>query len=331
MRNFLRLNILCALSCVLCVSCSDDDNDDLIGNWVAKSTFNGSARANSAFFTIGTKGYMGTGYDSDDYLKDFWVYDMETNFWQQKADFPGLERSSAIGFAIDNTGYIGTGYNGDINDELEDFYKYNADTNTWEQIADFGGGVRRGAIGFASSTNGYVGTGYNGSNDQKDFWKYNPLQDQWEEIAGFGGEKRRDATSFVIGDTAYIATGISNGIYQEDFWAFDLSTESWTELSDLEDDDDYEITRSASVGFTIMGKGYIACGENYGAINTVWEYDPSTDKWIERTEFELLDRQNPVVFNDGLRAFVALGRNGTYYLDDNMEFFPTQEQDDDDN
>ena len=38
-----------------------------------------------------------------------------------------------------------------------------------------------------------------------------------------------------------------------------------------------------------------------------------------------------ILTGSGEKAFVALGRNGTLYLDDNMEFFPTQEQDDDDN
>ncbi|MEZ4801709.1 MAG: kelch repeat-containing protein [Gelidibacter sp.] len=332
MKISLKVNMICALACLIFVGCNkDDDEDDLIGNWVAKSTFNGSARASSAYFTIGSKGYMGTGFDSDDYLNDFWVYDMETNFWQQKADFPGLERSSAVGFSIGNDGYIGTGYNGDQNDELQDFYKYNTDSNTWEQIADFGGGVRRAAIGFASSSNGYVGTGYDGSNDKKDFWRYDPTSDTWEEIAGYGGDKRRDATSFTLGNIAYIGTGISNGIYQEDFWSFNLDSEAWTQLTDLDDDDDYNITRSSAVGFTISGKGYVACGEVSGPLKSVWEYNASSDTWTERTGFELLGRQNPVIFNDGSRAFIALGRNGSYYLDDNMEFFPNQTQDDDDN
>ncbi|WP_452232284.1 Kelch repeat-containing protein [Lacinutrix sp. MEBiC02595] len=316
-------------------SCSnDDDDDDNVGNWVKKSTFNEDARSSAAAFTIGNMGYMGTGYDGDDYYKDFWSYNMDTNSWQQLSDFPGIERSSATSLVINNEGYIGTGYNGDSNEELSDFYKYNANTNVWSQIADFGGSPRYGAVGFSSDSYGYVGTGYDGS-DKKDFWKYDPIADTWQENFGFGGDKRRDAVTFTIGNDAYLATGISNGVYEEDFWVFNLDTETWTELEDLDDDDDddddYDITRSSAVAFTIGGKGYIACGEYVTSISTVYEFNPSNQDWEEKTDFELFSRRDAISFSNGERAFVALGRNGTLYLDDNMEFFPNQEQDDDDN
>ncbi|WP_246296577.1 Kelch repeat-containing protein [Winogradskyella vidalii] len=315
---------------VLFYNCSDDDDDDTSGNWVKKSTFNEEARSNSAAFTIGNIGYMGTGYDGSDYYKDFWSYDIDTNSWQQLSDFPGLERSSATTFVINNEGYMGTGYNGDYSDELADFYKYNPVTNSWTQIADFGGSARYGAVGFSSDTHGYVGTGYDGS-DKKDFWKYSPSTDSWEESLGFGGDKRRDGVTFTIGNEVYLATGVSNGVYEEDFWVFDLDTEVWTELEDVDEDDDDYITRSNAVAFTMNGKGYIACGEYSYSISSVYEYTPSTESWDEKTEFELYARRDAIAFSNGQRAFVALGRNGTLYLDDNMEFFPNDEQDDDDN
>jgi len=314
----------------LFTSCSDDDDDDTLGNWVKKSTFNEEARSSSSAFTIGNIGYMGTGYDGSDYYKDFWSYNMDTNSWQQLSDFPGIERSSATSFVIGNNGYMGTGYDGDLNEELSDFYKYDVSLNSWTQIADFGGTARYGAVGFGSDNYGYVGTGYDGS-DKKDFWKYNPTTDSWEEIYGFGGDKRRDGVTFAIGNEVYLGTGISNGVYELDFWSFNLDTEAWTQHDDIDEDDDDYIYRSNAVAFTIDGKGYIACGEYSGSISTVYEYTPSSDSWEEKTAFELFARRDAIAFGDGSRAFVALGRNGTLYLDDNMEFFPNAEQDDDDN
>jgi hypothetical protein len=43
-------------------------------------------------FSIGNKGYLGTGLDHDypSYKKDFWEYDPVANAWTQKADFGGL-------------------------------------------------------------------------------------------------------------------------------------------------------------------------------------------------------------------------------------------------
>ncbi|WP_040756717.1 Kelch repeat-containing protein [Winogradskyella psychrotolerans] len=329
-KSAIRLLYLGALLALFYSCNSDDDDEETLGNWVKKSTFNEESRSSSSAFTIGNIGYMGTGYDGSDYYNDFWGYNMDTNSWQQLSDFPGVERSSAVSFVIGSDGYMGTGYNGDTNDELSDFYKYKVGTNSWTTIADFGGSARYGAVGFGSDSFGYVGTGNDGS-DKKDFWKYSPVSDSWEEVFGFGGDKRRDGVTFTLGNEVYLATGVSNGVYETDFWSFNLDTEVWTQLTDVDDDDDDYVYRSNAVAFTMDGKGYIACGEYSGSLSTVYEYTPSTETWEEKTPFELYARRDAIAFSDGARAFVALGRNGTLYLDDNMEFFPNAEQDDDDN
>lgn len=327
MKNRKTFLITILTMAVIFSSCSTDDDEDR-GNWVDASAFDGIPRANAASFTIGDYGYMGTGYEGDDYLTDFWQYDINGNYWVQKADFPGVGRSSASGFAVDNKGYIGIGYDGD--DELSDFWEYNPETNLWEQKANFGGGVRRAAIGFGANSTGYIGTGYDGDYDKKDFWKYNPETDAWTQLLGFGGNKRKDGTAFVINDKVYIGTGVTNGIYQVDFWKFDPSTEDWTRLQDLNEDDDYNIVRSNAVSFTMDGLGYVTTGYYGGVISTVWEYDPSDDEWEEITALEASARQDAVSFSNGSKAFVALGRTGSLYLYDAYEIHPQEDYDDED-
>lgn len=326
-KDFFRKSNPLFLGITLCVvlltGCSDDD-DTSIGNWVVGTVFDGAPRSSAASFVIGEFGYAGTGYDGDFYLNDFWQYNVNGGFWVQKADFPGEGRSSAVAFSVNNMGYIGTGYNG--TDELNDFYAYNTTTNTWTQIADFGGTTRRAAVAFNSATNGYVGSGFDGDNDRKDFWRYDPATDTWEELFGFGGNKRREGTAFTIGTKVYFGTGSSNGINLDDFWVFDTTTEIWTRLNDLDDDNNYTIERSNAVGFAIGSYGYIAGGDG----NSVWEYDPSTDKWDEKTNFEGTPREDGLAISTGTRAFVLLGRFGNFYFDDMYEFFPFEEYDDED-
>lgn len=320
--------VWCSLIALCMLSCSSDDDDDKLGNWVGSSVFDGTPRSSAIAFTLGNKGYMGTGFDGDDYLNDFWSYDMDGNFWSQLADFSGSPRSSAVAFAVENRGYVGSGFDGD--NELSDFYKYDPTTNTWSVTAAFEGTARRGAIAFNSETSGYVGTGFDGDNDKKDFWKYSPQTDTWVELVGFGGTKRREATTFSIGNKVYMGTGVSNGLDQEDFWVFDTTTEKWSELEDL-DTDDYDVRRSSSVGFSIGDKGYLVGGSQAGGITTsVWEYNPATDFWDEKTSFEGITRQDAISFYNGTKAFVTLGRSGNLYLDDNWEFFPFEEEDEDD-
>lgn len=308
---------------MITIGCSDDDDDDY-GNWIESSDFDGDARANAVSFVIGNKGYLATGYDGDDYLVDVWEYSAEGNYWVQKADFPGTARSGAVGFELNGVGYLGTGYDGD--DKLNDFWAYDATTNTWEPRADFIGTERYGAIGFSVSGNGYIGTGYDGS-ELKDFYKYNDVADSWGQSVGYSGSKRKDAATFTIGNKVYLGTGIHNGIYEEDFYVFDGDTEVWTKLTDLDEEDEYSITRSGSVGFTLDGKGYYVSG-NY--TQDVWEYDPSDDTWDELASFEGSGREDASGFNFGDRAFITMGKSGSYYFDDIWEFKPLEEVDEDD-
>lgn len=323
--------MLLALTTLTILSCSKDDEEDL-GNWTTSSTFDGVARSKASSFVIGNKGYVGCGYDGDDYLNDFWEFDIEAGYWIQKADFPGAKRSSATSFSIGNNGFIGTGYDG--NDELTDFYKYDNLANTWTPIADFGQSKsRRSAIGFSSDSYGYVGCGYDGVNDKKDFWRYDPIADTWTELFGFGGNKRRDAASFRINDKVYFGTGSSNGINLSDFWSFNLADESWTKLNNIDDtdnnsfDDDYTIKRGNAVGFTIGNYGYICTGNGNA---TTWEYNPVTDRWTKKTTFEASNRVDANAISNGQRAFVFFGRSGNLYLDDMYEFKPFDDQVDND-
>ena len=95
------------------VSCTNnDDEEELLGNWIKKSSFDGPARSSAASFVIGSYAYVATGYTGDEYLKDLWAYNSDGDYWEQKADFTGVARSSASGFSIEGNGYIGLGYDG---------------------------------------------------------------------------------------------------------------------------------------------------------------------------------------------------------------------------
>ncbi|MEI6864810.1 kelch repeat-containing protein [Flavicella sp.] len=309
------------------ISCSDDDDVEY-GNWVESSSFDGNARSSSVSFVIGDKGYVVSGYDGDDYLSDLWEYDSEGDFWIKKADFPGVARSGAVGFSINGIGYFGTGFDGDY--ELNDFWSYDPVVNIWTQEADFLGSERYGAVGFAVNGKGYIGTGFDGS-ELKDFYKYDPETGEWILSTGFGGDKRKDAVTFVIGDKAYMGTGIHNGSYENGFYVFDGVTETWTQLTDLDDDDaDYSVLLSNGVSFTLDGLGYIATGGASGVSLNLWIYDPSTDTWDEGSYFEGSARQDACAFSFTNRAFIFMGRSGSYYFDDNWEFRPDEEVDEDD-
>lgn len=335
MNNF-KKGILFAtlLSGLFFTGCSnDDDDDELIGNWIKKSAFDGPARSSAVSFVIGDYAYVATGYTGDEYLKDLWAYNSNGDYWEQKADFGGTGRSSASAFELNGKGYVGLGYDG--TNRLKDFYQYDPVSNSWTAKADFAGTARYGAVGFQVGGKAYFGTGYDG-NYLKDFYQYNDTDNTWKLVSGYSGNKRRHATVFVINDLAYLGTGVNNGTYQEDFYEFNPATEVWTRLRDIDQDDDddyswnddYAITRSNASSFSLNGLGYIVGGEG---IKTVWEYNPSTDLWVERTALEGASRTDAVGFAINNRGFLMLGKIGSTYFDDAWEFKPLEEQNDDDN
>jgi len=327
---FLKL-IVFSLLLTFIPGCSDDDDDDddYVGNWVELSDYEGVPRSGAAVFVIDGIAYVGTGYDGTDRLTDFWKFDPDANNWTRIADFPGTARNGAVGFSANGKGYIGLGYDG-VN-KLKDFYEYNPTTNTWDTIPEFGGTARYGAVAFSIDDKGYVGTGYDGS-DQKDFWQYNPSSKQWTLINSIGS-KRRYAVSFVIDGKAYVCTGINNGVYESDLSVYDPSTGLWTkkraitDVSDDDYDDDYTgITGMNKVAFTVNSKGYVATGGTGSAGTSVWEYDPSTDLWVQKTAIEASGRIEAVGFGIGSKGYITTGRSSSYYFDDLWGFKPDDEQ-----
>jgi N-acetylneuraminic acid mutarotase len=295
------------------------------GNWVQKANYVGNARIGLVGFSIGSKGYFGTGEDIA-YFNDFWEYDPSANTWTQKADFGGGPRSQAVGFSIGNKGYIGTGAGiGIIN--RKDFWQYDPVSNSWTQKANFGGTARNSAVGFGIGNKGYIGTGFDITiNPTGDFWEYDPASDVWTRKADFAGAARDNAVGFSIGNLGYIGTGFGNLpiIFKNDFWEYNPSTDLWTRKADFGG-----AGRSYATGFSIGTRGYIGTGYNQpppdNDLKDFWEYDPSADSWTQKADFSGCARIDASGFSIGNRGYIGTGTGhilpGVY--NDFWEFNPS--------
>lgn len=197
------------------------NNSHSQGVWTQKADFGGTGRYSAAGFSIGTKGYIGTGRNlpSTTY-QDFWEYDPSNDSWMQKADFGGTPRQGAVGFSIGNKGYIGTGADGTGN--KDDFWEYDPANNSWKQIADYPGGTSWGAVSFVIGSKAYMGMGWSGIG-RKDFWEYNPGTDSWSQIASCPGPGGGPAAGFSIDGKGYVGTGndSANNSPSNQFWEYD--------------------------------------------------------------------------------------------------------------
>lgn len=200
---------------------------DPAGNsWTPIADFTGTARYQGEAFSIGTKGFVGTGWNQVSFFNDFWEYNSITDSWNQKTNFPGSARESCTGFTIGSYGYMGLGL--DANGVKSDFYRFDTTLNSWTAISDFPV-IDFDAASFVIGNKAYVGTGctsYTTLNFINNFWEYNPATDIWRNIANIGSIARAAAVSFTIDSVGYCGIGSYNNAtqYLKDFWKYSPGT-----------------------------------------------------------------------------------------------------------
>jgi hypothetical protein len=307
-------------------------NDTLpANNWRPRAFFGGNARSGAVGFSIGNKGYIGTGYLSTyQPIKDFWEYDSSLNSWTQKADFGGAARLNAVGFSIANKGYVGTGtiniFSSTTSGDLKDFWEYDPTNNSWTEKAFFGGAARYAAVGFSIGAQGYIGTGvttlidpdtgFAYPEDKKDFWEYYPSINIWTQKNDFPGTARGSAVGFSIGNKGYIGTGVSTTGYKKDFYEFNPATLLWTPKANF-----LGSARYVAMGFSIADKGYIGGGlDSAGYKKDFYQFNPTSNTWLQKADFNTFASNNAGVgFSIGNNGYIGTGSDTKGFLEYNTQ------------
>ena len=289
------------------------------GTWTQKANFGGAKRCGAIGFSIGNKGYLGTGVGAIyNMLNDFWEWDQSTDVWTQKANFPDTTVCWATGFSIANKGYICTGFNWATGQMYNDLWEYDSALNTWKQKASFPGTRRNGAVVFTIGFKGYMGTGQDdNANMTNDFWEYDAVSDTWNQKANFPLQGRAWAVGFSIGNKGYACSGAKTSICTgyKDFWEFDPATNVWSPKATLP-----TRIRDNATGFSIGNFGYIGmgdsvCGNQNNSINLfdLWQYNPYTNSWMQMANYGGGKVAAAASFVIGCKGYV-----GTGYLYDNL-------------
>ncbi len=315
MKNFLFKIITGPLSFIFC-------NSLLFSQqyvWVQKADFPGTARCATVFFTIGNKGYMGTGFENI-LKKDFWEYDPVLDSWTQKADLTGPQRFNAAHFSIGNKGYVGLGSSTyPFYTWVTDFWEYNPASNTWVQKGNFPGNGRYTTISFSIGNKGYMGTGWDQSTPYyKDFWEYDPASDIWTQKSDFAGIQRQSTAFFVIGNKGYAGFGATGSSIYNDLWEYNPVNDLWTQMANLPGS-----IRNNACAFSIGNYGFVGLGSiTYPVLsflNDFWKYDPSVNSWTQITSFGGTARYAVASFSIGCNAYVGTGRDASGFTNDFWE------------
>lgn len=220
-------------------------------------------------FTIGNKGYVGTGRLSNgSYSKNFYTYDPALNTWTQIADLPGVERRGAVAFSVNGKGYVGTGqtFSGNAND----FYEYNPTLDQWIVRSNLPGLPRTSSVAFSIGNFGYVGTGNTNSGSANDFYQFDPLTNTWTIKASVGTFNRQEATGFAVNGFGYIGTGddYSSGNNYSDMWEYDPLMNVWIQIEDFAG-----TPRRYLTSFVIGSRAYTGTGTSGTNFRDFWMFD----------------------------------------------------------
>lgn len=296
-------------------SCMQLTQGGVANTWCRQMDFKAGARTEGVGFSIGNKGYIGTGADLvAAQHRDFWEFDPALNEWTQKANFGGVERFDAVGFSIGNKGYIGTGYIGTA--YLKDFWEYDPISNQWLQKADCGDIPRGFAFSFSIGNKGYIGSG---SDDffstRTDFLEYDPDLNTWTPKATV--VPRNVGVGFSIGNKGYLGLGTDGSTSYNDFWEYDPTDTSngfdvnnnpkgkWNQKASFPG-----APRYGSAGFSIDNKGYIGTGYD-GNFNykDFFEFDPISNTWVQKADFGGETRGYGIGFAIGKNGYIGIGNN----------------------
>ena len=261
-KQFSLIAVIIALT-IGTASCEDEDNEELLGNWVETGIdFPGTARGGAVCFKIGNKAYVGTGANTTrtedkERYRDFYCFDGDTYAWSAR-----WERTMQ------------------------------GVTSMPEAAA-----ARNGGVGFTLNGKGYVGLGYDGTNYLRDFWEFDPegtpdasdypsiadtLLEEitatgcWTQVASYPGDSCRYSVAFVIGEYAYVGSGEDYDDNKlSDFYRFDGT--SWEAIPSL------GRPRAQASAFVceVDGQeyGYVVGGNNSGAVDWFQRYNPETNAW----------------------------------------------------
>lgn len=129
--------------------------DPVANTWTVKASMPGGQRSYAVGFSIGSKGYAGTGNINGNAVRDFYEYDPVADTWTSKANIGTINRLQSFGISMNGKGYVGGGGQGY---DPTGFYEYDPTANSWTAKATIPI-ARAGAVGFAIGTKLYMGTG----------------------------------------------------------------------------------------------------------------------------------------------------------------------------
>lgn len=264
-----------------------------------------------------------TVYRGDSVLKDFWMYDADSNKWTEKAFIPGTKygRAHPVAFSIKNKGYMGLGYDNDSIKFLG--HTINTRVDKWLDSIE----VNLVSVGppavykidtFWRYDTVVISTTTIFTDDIKmmgDLWEYDTATNKWRQRPDYPGPKSSNAIALTLDTTAMVGLGrvLAPNTYLDSFYLYRPSDSSWKRLAPFPSSN-----RHSVAGFSLGFLGYIVCGNDGLPKRDFYEYNAISNTWDRLPDYPITDSARFFTISGrvGLMGYVGLGSDNKDLFDD---------------
>lgn len=253
----------------------------------------------------------------------FVVWLRRDNIPSALSNFKG--RFGGWSFVIGGKGYIGGGTAVTTNGDQSvgrNVFAYDTVTQSWSQQATPPSEATGNEGAFAIGASGYIVSG-SGSNTQNNY-QYNSLANTWTLRAPLPGAARQYSFGVATAGKGYIGGGANKpglGLNIKDWMQYDPATDHWTAKAQFPGEPTYGAAAFASSP-DAGGKAYFCGGyDNEGRLRAdLWQYDPATDQWTQKTSLPGSARAYAVGMNTTTAGFISTGWSNAGTLADVWQY-----------
>ncbi|MFI3296508.1 MAG: kelch repeat-containing protein [bacterium] len=200
------------------------------------------ARVNGVMQAVGSKIYMGLGYNDggvykpDSYCNDWWQYDCNTGVWSELAMYEDTETNSAVAWATDTAIYVTMGYQHYFDSRV---FRYSIAQDEWCFVAQ-GGEVTNRMIATGATAQGrfFAGGGFN-AKMVDDWCEFDIETNKWYYRTSPSTSARLFASAIGLGNYIYMLGGrywggtLTTQYFYENIIRYDVSGDSWSSLGKM--------------------------------------------------------------------------------------------------